>query len=450
MKRTISYLLLGVVVSVASAQETLTLNDCQTLALEHNKRIAAAAQQRASAAWMVKSYRGNFFPNVTANGFGYYGTTAGRLAVAGGNLPTCTATGEMDGGFAYFPGASFDYELGTIYRAGIQVEQPIYMGGKVTAAYRMAKVGSNMAQAYERLTAEEVVIATSEAYASVVKARALCVVAQSYQEALTELMRNVESGYREGMLQRNDLLKVQVRLNECALQVRRAENGLRLATMNLCHYVGLPLTTAVEIVGEFPDTALLGEGDLAARAEYAIAEGQVSLAAEEVKLTRSDGLPQVGVVGGYSYTHGLKLNERYLFDGASFSALLNVSIPLYHFGERSGKVRAAKAKLLERQLTQADIIEQLTLERCQAENNLEEARLEVALTAASTAQAAENVRITEQQYIAGTETLSALLEAQLLWQQAQQQQVEARFNCYVCQLRLQKAAGVLPLGKRTE
>ena len=46
--------------------------------------------------------------------------------------------------------------------------------------------------------------------------------------------------------------------------------------------------------------------------------------------------------------------------------LLNVSIPLFHFGERSNKVRAAKAKLEQTRLQQQNLNEQMLLELTQA------------------------------------------------------------------------------------
>ena len=47
------------------------------------------------------------------------------------------------------------------------------------------------------------------------------------------------------MKPQNDVLKVQVKLNESELSLRKADNALRLAGMNLCHYIGRPLTAQI-------------------------------------------------------------------------------------------------------------------------------------------------------------------------------------------------------------
>lgn len=49
------------------------------------------------------------------------------------------------------------------------------------------------------------------------------------------------------MSDRNDVLKVEVKVNEGALNLKRTENAVRLAKMNLCHYIGYPLDSEVDV-----------------------------------------------------------------------------------------------------------------------------------------------------------------------------------------------------------
>lgn len=433
-----------------SAQETLSLEQCREMALKYNKEIAASAKQTESARYTAKSYLGNFFPNFTINGMGVYSTGDGSLGIPGGNLPTFlpNAAGQFlpNGGYAYFPGIDLNYKIGTIYMGGIQVEQPLYMGGKIRAAYKMSVLGKEMARMNETLTATEVILKTDQAYALVVKAQEMKKVADKYNAVLSELMKNVESAHRYGLKPQNDVLKVQVRLNESELSIRKAENALRLATMNLCHYIGKPLTANIRISGDFPEIEQdlrMQVSDITARPEYGILSSQVSIAQQQVKLSRSELLPKIGIKGSYDYLHGLELNDQDLFDKGSFSVFLNVSVPLFHFGERSNKVRAAKAKLEQSRLEQENRNEQMLLELTQAANNLDEARLESELSDRSLQQAEENMRVSKSQYDVGLETLSDHLEAQALWQQAYETQVDAHFRLYLNYIAYLKAAGML-------
>ena len=450
MKKILTFITLLCCVLNLNAQEPLTLEQCRQLALDNNKQMAAAAKQTQAAHYTMLSNKGNFFPNFIASGTGLYSTARGAFGIPGGNLPTLMpdATGQFlpNGGFAYFPGIDLKYKVRTVWMGGIQVEQPIFMGGKIIAAYKMATLGKQMAQLNEHLTASEVILETDQAYALLIKAQEMDKVAKSYNSVLQELMKNVQSAYKHGLKSKNDVLKVQVKLNESELSIRKAENALRLANMNLCHLIGKPLTETIHLSDDFPlieqqlETQI---NDITARPEYQLLDKQVALAKQQVKLTRSELLPQVGIRGSYDYLHGLKVNEQTLFDKGSFSVMLNVTVPLFHFGERINKVRAAKAQLEQTRLEQADLNEKMLLELTQAANNLDEAKLQAALADQSLAQADENRNVSKSEYEAGLEPLSDHLEAQALWQQAYESKVDAHFQLYLNYVKYLKAAGQL-------
>ena len=434
----------------ANAQEVLTLDQCRQLALDNNKQMASAAKQTLAAHYTMQSYKGNFFPNFMASGIGLYSTANGSFGIPGGNLPTFIpdATGQFlpNNGFAYFPGIDLNYKVRTVYMGGIQIEQPIFMGGKITAAYRMATLGKQIAQLNENLTSTEIILETDQAYALMIKAQEMNKVAESYNAVLQELLKNVQSAYKHGLKSKNDVLKVQVKLNESELSIRKAQNALRLANMNLCHLIGKPLTETLQISNDFPiieQTLETQINDITARPEYNLLNKQVDLAKQQIKLTRSELLPQIGIRGSYDYIHGLKVNEQTIFNKGHFSVMLNVSIPIFHFGERTNKVLAAKMKLEQTRLEQADLNEKMLLELTQSANNLNEAKLQAELADQSLLQADENRRISKGEYEAGLEPLSEYLEAQALWQQAYETKVDAHFQLYLNYVKYLKAAGQL-------
>lgn len=179
-----------------------------------------------------------------------------------------------------------------------------------------------MAEQNRRLTRSEVIVSTSRAYASVIRAREMRQVAERYHALLTELLRSVESARKHGLKPQNDVLKVRVKLNESELNLRRTENALRLATMNLCHLIGRPLTDRIEVADDLPDlpSTPVPAADLMARPEYRLLDRKAELAREQLRLARSERLPQVGLVGNYGYLHGVELNGQNLLGGWAFTA----------------------------------------------------------------------------------------------------------------------------------
>ena len=314
-------------------QEVLTLRQCREMALENNKQMAAAVRQTEGARFLQRSLKGNFFPNFTAHGTNLYGSLDGSLNIPGGNLPVFLPVKpdvNIPVGFAYFPGIDLDMKVKNMFMAGVQVEQPLYMGGKIMAAHNMSKLGTQVSVLNEQLTASEVILETENAYALLVKAKEMKKVATSYQTLLEELMKVVESAHKHGLKPKNDVLKVQVKLNESELSIRKAENACRLATMNLCHLIGKPLTSELDIDATYPHVSATGAGDIATicdRPEYTMLDKKVALAEQEVKLHRSELLPKVGVRGSYDYMNGLKVNEQKLFNKGSFAVMVNVTVP---------------------------------------------------------------------------------------------------------------------------
>lgn len=433
-----------------SAQETLSLEQCRKMALNNNKEMAASVKQTEQTRYIVKSFKGNFFPNLTANATGLYSTADGGYSSGSGQLPIFTVgangTPQQTPSFAYFPGLDLNYKVGPMFLGGIQLEQPLYMGGKIQAAYKMSVLGNEMAQINETLTATNVILQTDNAYAQVVKALEMKKVAERYHALLTELLRNVESARKHGLKPQNDVLKVQVKLNESELSMRKADNAHRLATMNLCHLIGKPLNEEISVEDGFPEIEQRMEiqvSNISARPEYAILEKKENIAQQQIKLNRSEILPKVGIQGGFNYLYGLELNNEPLFDKGNFTVLLNVSIPIYHFGERTNKIKAAKAQLEQTRLERANLNEQMLLELTQAANNLDEAKMECTLADRSLQQAEENMRVSRSQFDVGMETLSDHLEAQALWQQAYETTVDAHYQLYLNYVKYCKAAGTL-------
>ena len=118
-------------------------------------------------------------------------------------------------------------------------------------------------------------------------------------------------------------------------------------------------------------------------------------------------------------------------------------MPLYHFGEKCNKTKAAQAKQQQMQLERDEKMELMMLELTRASQNVEEAKGEIALAQKALEQAETNMKLSKQQYDAGFETLSDYMETQAQWQQAYESQVDANFRLYLAGITYLKAAGLL-------
>ena len=456
-------------VSVTQAQnQVLTLADARAKALERNKEIKKANLTVEQTGYDVKTYKSNYFPRVSLVAIDAYSSSQGDFTIQGGNLPIYTwnpSTGQYvpnvmpqeDGTYkmtqyALFPDKTIEYKIKNIFNGGIQLKQPLYMGGKITAAYNMAKLGHQMAKDNIRLTESEVLVRTDEAYSQAVRAKELAQVAQSYKALLTELQKNVESAVKHGMKTRNDQLKVQVKLNEAELSIQKAENAYRLARMNLSQIMGYDqLNYDYDVVS--PDSLsiepntlvkdVLNAPSINSRPEVTLLQSKTTLSSEQVKLAKSEFMPNLALLGGASYTNGIEVAGRKLIDKISGYVGVTLNIPILTFGERGSKIRSAKAKHQLAEMEEQDLHEKMQLELMQCQNNYNEAQTELLLCQHSLEQAKENMRLTRKQYDVGLEPLSELLDAQALWQSCSANLVEARCQLQLAETKLLKAAGQL-------
>ena len=449
---------------VVAQTSVLTLEDCINKALEYNKSLSAAKLKMEQTKQDMKSYQANFYPQINLMALDFYSTAKGNATISGGHLPIYNyvesagqyvpdVTQNADGSYqlnqyADFPTQTLKWKIKNVFTGGISLMEPIYSGGKITTAYNMSKLGVDMASENIRMTESEVIVKTCEAYYLAVKAKELGDVARSYKTLLEELKKNVEGAFRHGMSTRNDIMKVQVRLNEADLSIQKADNGYRLALMNLCHISGLPLNQSIDISTDASDQITAASADRAeigitTRPEYSILTNKTELARQNVKLTKSDYLPNVAVGATYTYANGLELAGKKMVDNGFVSVGVAVKVPLDLFGGGTHKIRSAKAAYQIAQIEQQDLNEQMQLELAQCENLYDEAQTELHLCEVSLDQAAENMRLSKQQYEVGFEPLADYLETQALWQQCCSNLVNARCQLQLAYVNLLKASGKL-------
>lgn len=447
---------------VAMAQ-ILSLQECVDKALAHNKSISLAKVKLEQTRFEMKSYKANFFPQISLMATDFYSTAQGTINMDGGHLPIYNfseqaqafvpnVTKNADGSYtlneyADFPSQGVNWKIRNMFIGGVSLMEPLYAGGKVTAAYEMSKLGMDMAGENVRLTESEVLVKTYEAYYLAVKAKEMSEVARVYKVLLEELRKNVEAAFRHGMSTRNDIMKVQVKLNEADLNIQKTDNGYSLACMNLCHITGLPLDSHIGVDASCTDSlqevSVDVVEDVSRRPEAVIGGYKTELAHQKVKLVKSDNLPNVAIGATFTYANGGELAGKRLLDDGTMSVGVVVKVPLDFFGSVGNKVRSSKAAYQVAQLEEQDLAEQMQLELLQCKNLYEEALTEHGICRLALEQANENMRLSKQQYEIGMETLSDYLEAQAMWQQCYSNLVNARCQKKLMYVRLLKASGML-------
>lgn len=448
----------------------LDLLKCRKMAVDNSQKLKSAEQQGIKADFEKRSYRANFLPKISATGLYAYVQKKMEYKIDGGYLPVYQAgdRGQQvpvhsiqwnnnqpvigtDGlpvfnQYAFLPDIDLALSIRNAYTVGLMLEQPVYMGGKVRSAFRMAAIGKEMAGLNLEYSRSEVIAGADEAYWQYVRVKEQAKAARKYLEVVEELVKNVKDACQTGMASQNDLLKAQVKQNEAELMVQKATNGMTLAGMNLCRIVGAGLHSSLAVSDSLPEGLLSGvlEGsdNITARPEYNILEKQVELKERQTDLTRADFLPQLGVSATYGYGDGIKLNGE--SDGiATFTAMASLKVPIYHWGEGRNKVRAIKAEEEMARLKKEEMTQLMQLEIARVRYEVEDAVARVRLTRKSLDQAEENLQVSQNRYEVGMETITNYMEAQAQWQKAWSDWIDAKAALRLSETFYLKATGRL-------
>ena len=411
------------------AQVRLTLENCRTMALENNKRIAIAERDKERAELISNATYTHFLPRLSAEVLAGYTQDDSKMSIDIAGMPV-----------------DFDMDFNHFYMGELSVEQPIYMGGKIQSGYKMSRIGSDIAGLNRTLTENEVIVETDKAYWVSVQARELHLSAIAYKETVEAFYRVIKDACEVGMKWQNDLMKAQVQLNRVNLRLQRAKNSVRISNMNLCDIIGLELNSEIALSETFSGNSitLSSEATIYSRPEYAILEKQIQLKGYEKQHVQSDFLPKIGFVGSYGYIGGPRFNGMQIFGNRpSFSAMLSVSIPIFHWGEGRKKVRAAEKDIQIAELQRDDMKRKMSLELQQAINSYNEAVLEVQLTKEALSQSEENLRVSRDNYNLGMETIADYLDAQTIWRNSQTEYITAQTKLEISKTEYLKAKGIL-------
>ena len=439
-------LLLTTVTTLAQPQKRfLTLEQCRAIALDSSAILRNAQLTEEKTDLDRKAVITNFLPKFSGYGLYLWTSDSFDYDFSGGALPVYKnvygnlvpdlmkdAAGNIvyNNGipvfnqYAIIPPMTLSVDLANTFTAGVSVSQPVFMGGKIISGYRMAALGSEMARLNSELKAEEVTVSVDEAYWMYVKTCRLLEAAESFDSTVTEVYRFVEDAIDVGMATSTDLVKVEVQRNNAALAVAKARNGKRLSMMNLCHILGLPLTTEIEVdqsgftldsTAVIPESIAMGSDSIENRADYRLLAGQAELKRRNVDFVRSDFLPQLGVMASYGYSYGLKLMDETLLNQAGFTVMATLKVPIFAWGEGYLKIKSAKKEYEMAQNELERLSGMMELEKAKNSYAVSEAALQVRLAESSLRSAENNLKVCRDQYELGMETIVNVLEAQSQW-----------------------------------
>lgn len=467
------------------AQRVLTLDSCRAMALRNNKQMGVAKMKQEVSANLRKSARTKYLPHVSAMGgymwmnkevsilsddqkkalsnMGTNTTTSLQNALSPlvSTLPAATQV-KMGNDMAQFAsvlnqtGSGIVDALRTDTRnmiaGAVVVTQPVYMGGAIVAANKMADINEKLAANSLEVKRQGTLYNIDQAYWQVVSLRHKQTLAESYVALVRKLKDDVQKMIDQGVATKGDGLSVSVRVNEAEMALTQVEDGLVLSKMLLCQLCGLPVDENITLADEESDEVKPDDGNLAVaepafamqnRPELKVLQNTVDLSRQTTNVLKAGNLPQVLLTGGYTISNPNTFNG---FE-KKFSGFWNVGVlvrvPIWNWGDVKYKVRASKVATAMANMEMDEARELIELQVNQSNFKMKEASKKLEMARANVANADENLRMANIGFKEGIVSFTTVMEAQTAWQQAQSQKIDAEIGVKLSRVELQKAMGVL-------
>ena len=340
-------------------------------------------------------------------------------------------------------------DIHNVYVGAVSVTQPLFVGGKVIAANRIAALAEQLAKDKYDTKYQQIIVGIDQSYWQIVAIAAKKELAESYADLLEKMVRDVNTMVAEGVATESDLLSVKVKANEADGMLLKATNGLKLAKMLLCKEIGLPLDSDILLADEGSESVPAPQLISAKTMEEIWADRpeikSLRIAAEiydnKVKVARADMLPTIAATANYLVSNP-NVNNGFRNDfGGRFSAGVMVSIPIFHGYEAGYRTRKAKAEAQLYRSRLEDAKEMVCLEVSKYTNEQSEA-LESLLKAESNLESAEeNLRTATIGFEEGVVDANTAMAAQTAWLKAHSEYIESGIALQMASVNLQRAQG---------
>ncbi len=333
--------------------------------------------------------------------------------------------------------------------ATIMLTQPLYMGGKIRAYDKITRLAEEAAGAQHTLEEQDLLVSVDEAYWRIINLQSKKKLAESFVETVSKLDSDVQRIIDEGLATKADGLSVKVKLNEAEVALIQVENGLVLSRMALAQLCGLPLQNDFQVVEPQSQLTTISpdEADVVIAMENRPELKALDIAAqvkkEQVKVARSEYMPNLALTAGYLFSNPNLLNGFEKKFSGMWTAGLVLKVPVITWGDRIFKVRQAKAEAAIAATRVEEVREKITLQVNQNQQKLQEAQQRLATAQRSQDQADENLRMANLGLAEGVIPVSNVLQAQTAWLSAHSTLVEAEIDVRLADLYLQRALGTI-------
>ena len=226
--------------SSAQAQRLMTAEQAVSDALQNNVRMKNADNDLEAARQAKKQAFTKYFPTVSATGIGYMADKGLlEMSLAPGMEMSMMKNGIM---------------------GGVSAQLPLFTGGRILNANRLADVGVETSRQQRRMSHNEVVLTAETYFWQAVMLKEKLKTVEAVERQLDKFAKDADAAVNAGVTDRNDLLQINLKKNETRSNRITLENALTTAKRLLAQYTGHDgdsIDVSADMSGGLPPSPLL-------------------------------------------------------------------------------------------------------------------------------------------------------------------------------------------------
>ena len=331
-----------------------------------------------------------------------------------------------------------DRSLGFV---GGDVTVPLWMGGKINAANRAARINEQTARSQGIQQRNALVSELVERYYGLALAQQVVVVRQQVVDGVRKHLEDAAALEAQGMISRSEKLYVEFKMSEAERDLQNAQSQVETIAAALNSTIGrtddyLPVTAMfilerIEPLDHFRTLAaernpLLDQVDQKRRLAY-----------EGVRAQRSSFLPQVVAMGGMSF-YDYQVSKVL----PRWAVGVGVNFKLFDGLNREYKYSAAKQTVRRVEALQDKAGNDISVLVEKLYNQMENYRTQMASIEASLAFAEEYLKTKNAAFLEGMSSSTDLIDAELNLAKVKTERIEAAYRYDVSLAQLLEAAGI--------
>lgn len=393
------------------AQQSALLEKYRIMALNYSHDVKAAEKNIAASLEVEKSARADLKPKLSGIANFQYTGNPMELSL---DIPFMGLSKTVEG-----------KQLN--YGASLSILQPVYTGGRVLESIRMAQHQQSFVGNQAEAVNAAVCYQTDIQYWSTVARHELVAIAEDFRNSMAALVKTIRERVEVGLVDPQDLLMAEVKLNEAEYQLLQAKSNFETGRMALNSMIGVQLENPTEMDTLIPmvvtnDSLWISVG--IARPEIRMAYDQIQIAESSKRLNDARFKPQfyIGVDGSYSspgYNFKKDLDPNY-------AVYAKVSVPIFEWGKRRSEKRASSFRVGMAEDNLNKVTDQVELEVGVARKALVQAIERVHLSESSLTKAEENEAKAIERYNEGKVSIVEVIDAQTYRQTSQVNYVQAK------------------------